>query len=444
MSNFMFEYVHLKNYKSFNEIEFNLLDRYKKPKKFVLIYGENGSGKSNLASVFSFLSQSMLTLDADDLFEAIINNGSDAIDHSLLQRVLSMRFRSISSLISASKLIDSPEPMLIEFGFLLNGKRGRYIIQTNDSELIHERLEYVLSKNKGVYYDISKKNRRINPKIFNTLSAYNEVCDGCDKYWGKHTLLSILLHESQDKANEYIRDQIGDHFKQLLHCFMRVSCKINIGGFQETGLIRVPHGFLGDFESGTIKARDEELLDRTEKMISSFFKSISPDTDHTYYRKTFEKDNLHYQLFHTKKIAGQLRDVSFSVESTGTQNLAQILPYMLVTTFGSTVVIDEFDMGVHSALVQSIAESMYKQLEGQLIVTAHSLSLMNTSIPYDCFYVISKDRDGYKTVYPFTSIDSKLHKKSNVAKQYMDDKFGGTPAPVDINFNKLLLELGVM
>ena len=49
----MFEYVKLKNYKSFGNIEFNLLDRNNQPKKMVLIYGENGIGKSNLASAFS-------------------------------------------------------------------------------------------------------------------------------------------------------------------------------------------------------------------------------------------------------------------------------------------------------------------------------------------------------------------------------------------------------
>ena len=48
----MFEYVKLKNYKSFGDVEFNLLDKNSVPKKLILIYGKNGVGKSNLASSF--------------------------------------------------------------------------------------------------------------------------------------------------------------------------------------------------------------------------------------------------------------------------------------------------------------------------------------------------------------------------------------------------------
>ena len=52
----MFEYVKLKNYKSFGNVEFNLLDKNGVPKKLLLIYGKNGVGKSNLASAFFMLS----------------------------------------------------------------------------------------------------------------------------------------------------------------------------------------------------------------------------------------------------------------------------------------------------------------------------------------------------------------------------------------------------
>lgn len=47
----MFEYVKLKNFKSFGNVEFNLLDKKGNPKKLILIYGENGVGKSDRKSV---------------------------------------------------------------------------------------------------------------------------------------------------------------------------------------------------------------------------------------------------------------------------------------------------------------------------------------------------------------------------------------------------------
>ena len=45
----MFTCVKLKNFKSFNDITLDLTDKNNRPKSLVLIYGENGIGKSNFA-----------------------------------------------------------------------------------------------------------------------------------------------------------------------------------------------------------------------------------------------------------------------------------------------------------------------------------------------------------------------------------------------------------
>ena len=42
------------------------------------------------------------------------------------------------------------------------------------------------------------------------------------------------------------------------------------------------------------------------------------------------------------------------MESTGTQSLLQLLPFMLVVVKGSVAVIDEFDTGVHDLLVKNL------------------------------------------------------------------------------------------
>ena len=70
----MFEYVKLKNFKSFGNIEFSLLDRNNQPKKMVLIYGENGIGKSNLASAFFMLSETLRTMDVRDIMECLLTD----------------------------------------------------------------------------------------------------------------------------------------------------------------------------------------------------------------------------------------------------------------------------------------------------------------------------------------------------------------------------------
>ena len=75
----MFEYIKLKNFKSLQDVELNLLDKHNNPKKLVLIYGENGIGKSNLASSFFMLSETLRTMDVRDIMEAFLSEKIDDI-----------------------------------------------------------------------------------------------------------------------------------------------------------------------------------------------------------------------------------------------------------------------------------------------------------------------------------------------------------------------------
>ena len=96
----MFEYVKLKNYKSFGNIAFNLLDRNNQPKKMVLIYGENGIGKSNLASAFFMLSETLRTMAVRDILESLLADDTERLKNSEeFQKYFRMRYKDIETLI---------------------------------------------------------------------------------------------------------------------------------------------------------------------------------------------------------------------------------------------------------------------------------------------------------------------------------------------------------
>ena len=439
----MFEYIYLKNYKSFGEVRFDLTDKQGNPKKMVLIYGENGIGKSNLASAFFMLSETLRTMDVRDIMQSILSERPDAINEEDFSRLIRLRYKDLETLIRENKMVASDEPMLLEVGFRLNDRSGRYLIETDDNQLIHERLEYVLAKNKGTYFDITPEKISISTKIFQDRASYNEIKSACSKFWGKHTLLSILLHESDDKANEYIKKQISDNFEAVLSFFTRMSCKIKFGSYQERGGICLPHEIFGDFDEGNISIKDEELLDKTENMLNIFFKSAYRDVKKVFYKRIKKETSIHYQLMQTKTIAGKDRDIEFSMESTGTQYLLQLLPYMLVVVDGSVAVIDEFDTGVHDLLVKKLVQSLYATLTGQLIMTTHSTLLMEAKIPKECIYVINELEDGSKEIEPISHYDQKIHENTNIRNQYLKGVYNGIPAPADIDFSSLLSELGI-
>jgi len=438
----MFENVKLKNFKSFENLEFDLTDRNNNPKKLILIYGENGIGKSNLASAFFMLSETLRTMDVRDLMESLLSeNSGKIVNNEEFKKYFRTHYKDIETLIKENKTVASDEPMYMEFGFCLAGKSGKYILEMNDSQIIHEYLEYTITQRRGVYFDITPGKILINNKIFCDRASYQAIKKSCVQFWGKHSLLSILLHESKDKADQYIKDQIEDRFAEIILFLSRISCKIKFGSRQERGIIGLPPEIFGEYEKGSIDKKDEDLLDRTEDMLNTFLKKTYRDIVRAYYKRSLDSNKIHYQLVITKKISGKDRDIDFSLESTGTQALIQQLPFMLVAVKGSVAIIDEFDTGIHDLLVKSLATSLYECIEGQLIMTTHNTLLMESEIPKDCIYVINETASGNKEIQCILHYNNKIGEKNNLRKQYLLGKYSGIPEKTVIDFKSLLKKL---
>ena len=182
----MFTCVKLKNFKSFNDITLDLTDKNNRPKSLVLIYGENGIGKSNLASAFYMLSETLRTMEFRDLMQEIFNN----------------KPKNIETLINENKTVDSTENLYMEFHLDIKGKNAKYILEMNNSEIVHESLDCILAKNKGHAIDISPKRAFLSEKIFKDKSIIDDFKLLIDKFWGKHSFLAILMHEYSDKSVE--------------------------------------------------------------------------------------------------------------------------------------------------------------------------------------------------------------------------------------------------
>ena len=58
----MFTSIHLENYKTFSNITIDLVQKNGAPKNLALFYGENGAGKSNFATVFYTLAETIRTM----------------------------------------------------------------------------------------------------------------------------------------------------------------------------------------------------------------------------------------------------------------------------------------------------------------------------------------------------------------------------------------------
>ena len=145
----MFTYIKLKNYCSLVDFQVNFMGKRDNPKKLILIYGENGVGKSNLATAFFTLYETLRTMSIKDMLEKLRESVSDEeFDDSSFQKFMKQNLKDIESIIKSSKTINSQDSMLLEFGFKLNGKKGVYRIETDNTHIISEHLDFVLNKNK--------------------------------------------------------------------------------------------------------------------------------------------------------------------------------------------------------------------------------------------------------------------------------------------------------
>ena len=96
-------------------------------------------------------------------------------------------------------------------------------------------------------------------------------------------------------------------------------------------------------------------------------------------------------------------------------------------------------------LADKLVESMNETLSGQLIMTTHNISIMDSGIPYDCLYVINELEDQSKEVFPITHYYPKLNKNSSASTQYIKGTFKAIPTASTVNFSSLLsmLELDI-
>ena len=434
----MFEYIKLKNFKSFGDITFDLTDKNGNPKKLVLIYGENGIGKSNLASVFYMLSETLRTMDVRDILENILEKSPDKFSNERFMSFFKNNFKDIETLIKENKMAESEENLYLEFGFKINGKNGKYILEMNDEEIIYERLDYVLLKNRGICFEITKEKIFMSEKIFTDKYLIDDLYILINKFWGKHSFLAIIDHDISDKSKKYYKNKISKNLIRVLSFFYNISCSIKVGNNGDIGVLGLPTNYLENYAHGKIKQENEEILDKTEKMINLFLTTAYKDIKSAYYKRKVVDDKIEYNLFVKKEIYNKLRTIDFNLESTGTQSIIKLLPFMLITVEGSTAIIDELDTGIHELLVKSLVTSLYNNIKGQLIMTTHNTLLMESDIPKESIYVINEKSSSTKEIACILKYDNKIHANTNIRKQYIQGKYEGSPEEVKIDFDRLI------
>ena len=438
----MFTYIKLKNYKSLIELEVDLTKKENTPKKLISIYGENGVGKSNFVDSFYTLKRIVSTRTINEKIRILTEKQkelqTDDFDKALyffgqLGSIIKNGFFSNSiDIINECKTIDSKDNMIIEVGFKIKSKSGVYCIETDDTDIISEKLDFTLNKNKVNFFEITKKEKYLNESVFIDNEYKKEIFSIIEKYWGKHSLLSLIAYEIEDKKENYVKKKIFNGMFEVINFFSSLSI-----------LSRNKMEVFKDIEEeklfyGTLALNEEKRLINIENVINTFFTALFSDIKQAYYKKKIDNDKINYVLCFKKNIYNKLIDIEYNRESTGTKNILKILPYLISAAKGKTVIIDEIDNGVHDLLMLKILENLSENLKGQLIITTHNTLLLEEEFIKDSIYIFKVDENANKKLLALNKFEGRVHPNLSIRKRYLKGLYGGIPFPMDIDFNELI------
>ena len=438
----MFTYIKLKNYKSLIELEVDLTKKENTPKKLISIYGENGVGKSNFVDSFYTLKRIVSTRTINEKIRILTEKQkelqTDDFDKALyffgqLGSIIKNGFFSNSiDIINECKTIDSKDNMIIEVGFKIKSKSGVYCIETDDTDIISEKLDFTLNKNKVNFFEITKKEKYLNESVFIDNEYKKEIFSIIEKYWGKHAILSLIAYEIEDKKENYVKKKIFNGIFEVINFFSSLSI-----------LSRNKMEVFKDIEEeklfyGTLSVSEEKKLTKIENVINTFFTSLFSDIKQAYYKKKFDNDKINYILYFKKNIHNKLIDIEYNIESTGTKNILKILPYLISAAKGKTVIIDEIDNGIHDLLMLKILENLSEDLKGQLIITTHNTLLLEEEFIKDSIYIFKVDENANKKLLALNKFEGRVHPNLSIRKRYLKGLYGGIPFPMDIDFNELI------
>lgn len=436
----MFTYVKAKNFKSLKDIEFNLNRTKTKTNQFISIYGENGSGKTNIVELFKLLQQSALSRATDIAmnklpkeFWKIQEEMSDQLPSEIRQ------IFQLSLNLKEYRMIDEKEATEIEYGFKINNKEGLYYIKFDD-EIIEEKLYYMAGKQRAYLFEIKKDDIKIiknfNKNIFINEKYNEELTDGIEKYWGKYTFLSLLLFETMEKNKEYIDNNISKNIIDVISKILRMTVQVDKGPLKimsdSIGRVRK----LNNIQKGIVKKDKLNDIKKYEKVLNIFFTQAYADIKEVKYEINEKEDRIHYELYFDKMIGGQIKSIPSSLESDGTRRILNQLDTIIGSLLGETVILDEIDNGIHDVLMKNIIMSIKDEITGQLIITTHNTLLLEI-LPKENIYILSTDYNGNKTINSIKEYGIKIQRNNNARDLYFKGLFGGIPTTDYIDFEEI-------
>ena len=365
--------------------------------KNIIIFGGNGSGKSNLLSSLS-------------LMKTIISNIPPKATTKLHKR---------------SFLLDGfskEKNSSFEIELIQNNTQYKYFFEYNRKQIDNETLE-IFNKNKYETYfkRTNCSNYDIVPKHLSTFT--NETRDNVlflQTAQGKNDSVSIDIikwfeeslvffsHRSSEDLIYLLKNP--DNKKKFLK-FMVLADMNMIDIEVESSKNKISEELLAALTGLMTTLNDGQMSDALpeEQIVENLY---------TVYKKYDEDGN----------VIGTQR-IPIEMESSGTQKIIYIaLNILFCQDDKKVIILDEFDDAFHEELANALVKIFNsKSNTTQFLVTSHELNLMDNNLRKDQIYFVEKDFTGESDLYSIFDFDDSTRGDIGYYKRYMKGAFGAIP-----------------
>ena len=380
--------------------------------KTAVIYGNNASGKTNLLTAMLFMRRQVLSSFRESLVNE--NKGSFSLK----------KFRLDRQQLNA--------PTMFEVTFEISGTWYRYGFELGSDRVLREWLfqnttkEVSLFKRTGQSFEINKstfkeglgKEQYTNENVlFLTLIAHmnGSVSKTVGNWFGSIGGINMLEDAGpKDQTVELLKT--NPDFQKWIGRFLEFLEIASIS----TNENEIPFVDPQDFRS---KVNDEEVIGLLGKLQDKLRAN----------NKVEERIQIWHRQYDGKGIF--VDTVPFDLEqqeSAGTRKLIHLLgPLYFALQNGTLLIIDEFNLSLHNALIVKLLEYFHQEnIKGaQVIFSVHDVSILDKDIfRRDQIFFVEKDQYGASSLYSLSDFkSSKVRNKSDFAKNYLEGKYGAIP-----------------
>ena len=347
--------------------------------KSVGLFGPNASGKSNILTAISFCCRMVL--------ESHLNNEGAVFNFE------PFKFDGMQ---------DKPSKVLIDF--VCENVEYEYAFELTKSRILAESL---------YHYPVGRRAKVFVRKADGTYSFGNGVIAKTGDVVLNTSDKNLFLSRASSMNREIGQKLYRYFMNQFLLGLVNVNDMMVLDSFNTYKRVILKALEICDTDITDIDVRKEQIPAPT----------VVPGQAELSYRLV---DILRFKTVHRNQ-----PDVMFDMdmeESSGTRKLFQILLRLLdVVKYKKGIMMDEFDMGLHTRLADFILDLIHASEGSQLLFSSHNTNLIDVkSLRRDQIVFVNKTENGATEVYSLYDFKD-FRENMDAEKGYIQGRFDAVP-----------------